>query len=478
MTKSKEEKKAFIITRDSDFRDALASGLDELSYKIIVHKDASNAFSELENELTTALVIIDRECSNDNTDSEIYRLNKKCCTSMNQIVVQVYNEDNHKISSVSASKADFFMFKPVNPELLRCQLLAADKHRYNLLELMEIKEKAEIHKKELVLMEQQHEDAFSRANTLTVESEISRLELDQIFKTVAGCIMLIDKDCNVIRANDAISKVTGLTRIELQGKKCFETSICGCCNTPKCPFARIQGGEARVEIEIQKTLPDGEIAHYIIIATPLRTFGPEFVGIVTFLTDITDRVKAEKSLIETKEALKISEEKYKQLSIVDDLTGLFNKRCLDTQLEGEISRALRYGRPLSLLLMDIDNFKTVNDTYGHSQGDKVLAGLAQVLRSCIRDSDLAFRYGGEEFVVILPETSVENSTKVAERIRQSCASFSFSVNSSEEFAVTLSIGCTQYVPCEKQQAFVSRADKHMYCAKNEGKNRVICDNEG
>lgn len=477
MTKSKEEKKAFIITRDSDFRDALAPGLDELSYKIIVHKDASNAFSELENESTPAMVIIDFECPDDNTGSENYRVNQKYCTSMNQIVVQVYNEDNHKISSESASEADFFMFKPVNPELLRYQLLAADKHRYNLLELMEIREKAEIHKKELVLMEQQYEDAFSRANTLTVESEISRLELDQIFETVAGCIMLIDKDCNVIRANDEISKITGLKRMELQGKKCFETSVCGCCHTPKCPFSRIRGGEARVEIETQKILPDGEIAYYIIIATPLRTFGPEFVGIVTFLTDITDRVKAEKSLIETKEALRISEEKYKQLSIVDDLTGLFNKRHLNIQLEGEILRALRYDRPLSLLMMDIDNFKQVNDTYGHSQGDQVLAGLARMLKSCIRNSDIAFRYGGEEMVLILPETPIEGCVQIAERVRQSCACLPFPVNSSENIVVTLSIGATQYVSGETQNDFVSRADQNMYCAKKKGKNRVICDNE-
>ncbi|MFH2043900.1 MAG: sensor domain-containing diguanylate cyclase [Pseudomonadota bacterium] len=478
MTKSKEEKKAFVITRDSDFSDALAPGLDELSYKIIVHKDASNAFSELENESTMALVIIDLECSNDKTDSEKYRITQECCTRMNQIVVQVYNQDDHKINCASTSKADFFMFKPVNPELLRCQLFAADKHRYNLLELMEIKEKAEIHKKELELMEQQYEDAFSRANTLTVESEISRLELDQIFKTVAGCIMLIDKDCNVIRANDAISKITGLTRMELQEKKCFETSICGCCNTPECPFARIQGGEAHVEIEIQKTLSDGEIAHYIIIATPLRTFGPEFMGVVAFLTDITERVKAERSLIETKEALRISEEKYKQLSIVDDLTGLFNKRHLNIQLEGEIQRALRYDRPLSLLMMDIDNFKQVNDTHGHSQGDQVLAGLARMLKSCIRNSDIAFRYGGEEMVVILTETPIEGCAQIAERVRQSCASLPFPVNSSKDIIVTLSIGATQYVSGETQNDFVSRADQNMYCAKKKGKNRVICDNEG
>ncbi|MGB5158997.1 diguanylate cyclase [Desulfobacterium sp. N47] len=392
-------------------------------------------------------------------------------------MVLAYGLEDPQIYTSLSIKADFFLFKPVDIKLLKLQLFAADRQRLKLAELMEIREKAASYKKELDLMEQQYEDAFSRANTLTVESEIARLELDQIFKTVAGGIMLIDKDCNVIRVNDAISNLTGLASIEVQGKKCFETSLCEHCHTPECPFSRIQGGEKRVEIEVRKTFPNGETAYYIITATPLRIFAPEFMGIVVTLTDIMERAKAERALMEIKEALRISKEQYKQLSIIDDLTGLFNKRRLNEQLKWETSRALRYNRPLSLLLMDIDNFKSVNDIYGHSQGDRVLAGLARMVKNCIRDSDIAFRYGGEEFIIILPETSIDNSLKVAGRIRQSLASLIFPVNLSDKITITLSIGATQYAPGEDQNDFIARADQYMYYAKKNGKDRVICNIE-
>ncbi len=474
MIKYEQEKLAVVITNDSDFRELLTPGLGELGYRVTVEEYPSGALSESLDKKSAPLIIIDLD-SFIKADSELFRIIQEFFTRRHQTVILAYGNEDHQFEKVSAFKPDFFLIKPLNPQLLRIQLLAADKHRLELSELIATQKKVTSYGRELSLMEQQYEEAFSRANALTVTSEISRLELDQIFKTVAGCIILIDKDNNVIRANDAVSKLTGLMSSEIQGKKCFESSLCGCCHTSECPFSRIKGGETRVEIEVQKALSNGEIAYYVITATPLRTFGPEFMGIVTSLTDITERVKAERSLMETKEALRISEEKYRQLSIVDDLTGLFNKRHLNVQLEVEILRALRHGRPLSLLLMDIDNFKHINDTFGHSQGDQVLAGLAKMVMICKRKSDMAFRYGGEELVVILPETSIGESANVAERIRRSCASLTFPVNSSERIIVTLSIGATQYVSGEDQHDFVTRADQHMYCAKKDGKNRVVCD---
>lgn len=175
---------------------------------------------------------------------------------------------------------------------------------------------------------------------------------------------------------------------------------------------------------------------------------------------------------EVEEALRKSEKGYKDLSITDGLTQLFNSRHFYSQLEMEIDRASRYNHPLSLLLMDIDNFKQYNDTYGHLEGDKVLASFGKVVHRCVRAVDAGYRYGGEEFTVILPETEVQGAVYAAERIRKGFEAEIFSPKPNKTVNITVSIGVTQYEPKEKVKAFIKRADKAMYVAKKEGKNRV------
>ncbi|MEW6663883.1 MAG: diguanylate cyclase [Thermodesulfobacteriota bacterium] len=470
---SAEAKKALVITRDSGFREGLRSTLCEMGYDLTVREAVSHASWLFEKE-EPSLILIDFD-SSDGAAPGFFRKLTKCPARRYQTLMLACRPDDPQMEGGSIAGADGYLFKPATPEILRLQLFAADRHRAAIAELMEAEKKAASYRKELDLMEQQYEEAFSRANTLAVESEISRLELDQIFKAVAGGILLMDKTHKVIRINDAVSRIMGLPADEILGKKCFEASLCGPCNTSECPFSKIRKGETRVEMEAHKTCPSGEIRHYIITAAPLRTFGKLDMGIVLSITDISERVKAERALLEAKEALRESEERYRRLSIVDDLTGLFNKRRLNFQLNAEIARTQRYGRPLSLLMIDIDDFKSINDTYGHSRGDQVLSGLAQMVRQNIRDTDSAFRFGGEELVVLLPETSIEAAVGVAERLRQSSASLAFRGDSSETIVATLSIGVCQYAPGENQDALVARADRLMYQAKKEGKNRVVSD---
>jgi PleD family two-component response regulator len=141
--------------------------------------------------------------------------------------------------------------------------------------------------------------------------------------------------------------------------------------------------------------------------------------------------------------------KLEEIAITDELTQLYNSRHFFKQLDLEVYRSKRYKHPLSLLFLDVDNFKKYNDAYGHLQGDKVLTRLGWIIKSCLRTMDSAYRYGGEEFTVILPETG---SGKI--------------VN------VTISIGVTEYCPDERVSSFVERADKAMYIAKQQGRNQV------
>lgn len=168
-------------------------------------------------------------------------------------------------------------------------------------------------------------------------------------------------------------------------------------------------------------------------------------------------------------------EKLKRLSITDGLTQLYNSRYFYNQLKIEIDRTTRYQRPLSLLLLDIDNFKDYNDNYGHLEGDKVLVRLGQVIKSCLRKMDSAYRYGGEEFTVILPETEGEEAATVAERIRSAVQMDRLlPKGEAEPVNITISIGVTEFHRSEEVSLFVQRADKAMYHSKQAGRNRVSC----
>lgn len=189
------------------------------------------------------------------------------------------------------------------------------------------------------------------------------------------------------------------------------------------------------------------------------------------------RVLKERRL--TKERLQMLEE-LKKLSITDGLTQLYNSRYFYTQLKGEIERFKRYGHKLSLLLLDIDHFKEYNDTHGHLEGDKILVRIGRIIKACLRRMDTAYRYGGEEFTIILPGTPGEEAKTVAERLRAAVAAEDFTGGKNPGPGITISIGVTEYCHEEPVSNFVQRADQAMYQSKQAGRNKVSCifDNPG
>lgn len=201
-------------------------------------------------------------------------------------------------------------------------------------------------------------------------------------------------------------------------------------------------------------------------AAPLRDGNGEISGAIETLQDVSERRKAEL-------ALKESERLYRELSITDGLTRLYNSRHFFGRAREEIERCNRYNAPLTLILLDVDNFKRFNDTYGHIDGDRVLAALADVIREGIRGVDSAYRYGGEEFIVLLPETEPEEAFVVAERIRQSFELTTFSPKDGIFVNITISIGGGNYHKGENLTSFVKRVDEAMYEAKRLGRNRVV-----
>ncbi len=210
-----------------------------------------------------------------------------------------------------------------------------------------------------------------------------------------------------------------------------------------------QPGEGR---EIR--LDEGEGAERWVLASviPVRFYG--IPGRLIGFADIS--------------LLKATQHELHAASITDPLTGLYNRRYLYQRLEQETESANRYGQPLSILLFDLDHFKRINDTLGHNVGDDVLVWVSGVLRSTLREVDIAGRHGGEEFLVILPQTDLAGGIGVAERLRAAIESIEWPVNG---LRVTISGGVAQYSSGERVDEFVHRADCKLYEAKKSGRNR-------
>jgi diguanylate cyclase (GGDEF)-like protein len=162
-----------------------------------------------------------------------------------------------------------------------------------------------------------------------------------------------------------------------------------------------------------------------------------------------------------------------ELTIIDELTGTFNYRYFVQKLEEEKKRALRYDLPLSLIMVDIDWFKKINDSYGHEIGNIVLKELSSVIKRCIRDVDIFARYGGEEFVIILPQTPQVEASRIGERIREQVEHTIMETEASGKLKITVSVGVTSFPENGKShEEIVSVADQALYRAKGSGKNLV------
>ncbi len=164
-----------------------------------------------------------------------------------------------------------------------------------------------------------------------------------------------------------------------------------------------------------------------------------------------------------------------QQALVDELTGIANRRQCEDTLPAEIARAERFGTPLTLVIADLDDFKGINDRHGHAVGDDVLREFASVLKATVRETDLAGRWGGEEFLLLLPGAGAAGGAQLAERIRSAFAERSFLGSDGEVARVTCSFGVAQLQPADNGRELFAAADRALYQAKRKGKDRVELD---
>lgn len=276
------------------------------------------------------------------------------------------------------------------------------------------------------------------------ERERQRRQL--LVDALPALVSYIDREGRYREVNDAYRQWFGLERTEIIGRSVraiagdsayeeigprLDAALAGERITYEAEIPYRYGGTRPVEADyIPHIVGEGDVA-----------------GVYVLVRDVSDRQRAER----------------------DWLTGVWNRRVFEERLDALYSTAHRYGRPLSLVFMDIDHFKAVNDFHGHAVGDRVLEGVAALLQELVRDADAVCRWGGEEFAVLLPETSVAEAGKFAERVRDRIKATAFPGIG----GITASFGVAELQPGETRDAFVGQADRALYRAKDEGRDRVV-----
>ncbi len=290
--------------------------------------------------------------------------------------------------------------------------------------------------------------------------------LNTIFDSIRDPFCIFDNNYQIIRVNDAYAQMKNLPLKDLLGKKCYEvlhhgTAVCDNCVVQK----SLQSADPCAKDKLV-TLPSGDEVWYEIYTYPILDEDGKVSHIIEYTRDITDRKKTE----EDKRRLI---EKLEYLSRTDALTGLANRRALNDSLAYELERAKRYGTELSIILCDIDNFKEINDTWGHDMGDRSLQVIAATLKTILRNADIVGRYGGDEFMLILPETADTGAGGLAAKLLSATRETGLLSWDGQPVRLSMSIGvaCVE-LGSDTMDSFIKRADDAMYASKQAGRDRV------
>jgi diguanylate cyclase (GGDEF)-like protein/PAS domain S-box-containing protein len=290
--------------------------------------------------------------------------------------------------------------------------------------------------------------------------------LNTIFDSIHDPFCIFDREFRIVRVNEGYAALKNMSAEELQGRKCYEALDKGASVCEGCVVQRtIVTGEPCIK-DKRQDLPGEGFCWVEIYTYPIFADNGLISHVIEYTRDITGRKKTEME----RDSL-INELEY--LSSTDGLTGLLNRRALLGRLENELDRARRYGAGLSLIVCDVDCFKDINDSYGHLAGDSALRYVARTLMGFLRKSDIAGRYGGDEFMIILPETDSVGALSFAERIRSRLEKEKMEYPNCESFKLSLSLGVSTFsAGMEKADDLIVPADDALYESKQAGRNVV------
>jgi len=301
--------------------------------------------------------------------------------------------------------------------------------------------------------------------------------LMDMLQTIEVGVLVLDEDNRIRVWNGFMENHSGIASSEVQGRELFE-------QFPELPQAWLERKIATVRLLHIPTFSAWEQRPYLFRFSnrrPITGTEPQMYQNITFcpLTNIRGDIEYVCLLIydvtdiaSNSRQLERSNTQLRHLSQTDGLTGLYNRATWQAFLDTEFQRGKRYGSEASLVMLDIDHFKPINDTHGHPAGDQVIRKISALIKHNLRQPDLAGRYGGEEFAVILPETNLEGARCFAERLRESVEKTRIDCGS-VELAVTISLGVATLASAHASaDHWLEAADRALYKAKESGRNRV------
>ena len=281
-------------------------------------------------------------------------------------------------------------------------------------------------------------------------------------------VYFVDRARNITYWSRGAERLTGYGAAEVVGHACRDgilnhvdesgAPLCGA----RCPLlATMRDGACR-EAHVYLHHADGHRRPVWVRSAPMRGPDGEIVGAIEVFSDDSEAATIQQRLLDLQ-----------QEALTDPLTGLGNRRFLQMQLDSRVSEWQRYQIPFGVLMIDIDLFKQVNDRHGHDVGDQVLGMVARTLMFGVRGSDVIARFGGEEFVAVLPDSTREEALAVAERIRKAFEEAEVRAPNGDLLELSASVGVAAYEPGESIDAMLNRVDGALYKAKQLGRNRVV-----
>lgn len=280
-------------------------------------------------------------------------------------------------------------------------------------------------------------------------------------------VFIKDDEGRMVYCNKALADRFGATPEDWIGKTDFETWPREIAEAFRQGDLRALEANCEIHFEDRTLGPGGhpviwDVHKYPFVDADRRR------SVACMALDVTRTWEAQQEVQRIQQELRVANERLLSLSLTDPLTGLMNRRALEDCLDNECARSIRSGSPLSLFMLDIDDFKGFNDSFGHQSGDEVLRQIAILMRQWTRRGDLVARYGGEEFLVILPDTGADPALRIAERLREAVAAATWTHR-----PITVSIGvATSVEPMPSIASFIHKADEALYAAKHNGKNQV------
>lgn len=305
------------------------------------------------------------------------------------------------------------------------------------------------------------------------ELQRQREELQTIFDSVPAMVFYKDRENRMLKVNSAFAKVMGVSKEEIEGKTCFELWSAEQAKKYFCDDEEvISSGLPKLDI-IERLETAKGVRWVCTQKIPYRDKDGNVIGVLGFATDISERKQAEEEKEKLNKEILKSNKKLKQLALRDPHTGLFNHRYFQEVIEREFDRAKRNGNNLSLIMLDLDYFKSINDVYGHIFGDLVLKQLATQIKRMVRGYDIVIRYGGEEFVIICPVTTRSSALVLAQRIMEAINLYTFG-NNKNMVKIKLSLAVASYPENHilNGMDLVRLTDQILSKAKESGGNRV------